>query len=369
MSRRINANARIDELRRKEDLKDDKPGLFSKTKRIAIISTILDIHQSYSWDQLNEYLENPFKKPGPLWIDFQGMDADDMSLVTKRFKLHPLTVEDCLHLDTREKLEIFDDYFFVVANEVHYMEYSNVLNNINVCIVIYADTILTFHASPLQCFDEVVRKMEFQVGRDIASTDWLMYSLLDGIIDLYMMLVDQLVKEAEVLDSLVLVLSGVDQTELLERIGYANRHAGHIKSGLWSKREILQALRTTDRISKSVALYLQNVTDHAVRCNQKLKLAMETLGSLNSVYLTKVSVELAVASNRMNTVMRRLASVGAIFLPLTLIAGIFGMNVRVPGMIGFPDSPNGYGWFIGIMLFMVALAFLIASFFKKQKWL
>jgi len=192
---------------------------------------------------------------------------------------------------------------------------------------------------------------------------------MDGIADIYMGMVDQVVREADSLEDLVMLLTGVDQTELLERIGYANRLAGFIKSGLYSKMEILSSLQQNEKIPKHIQLYLQNVSDHVVRSDQKLKLARATIGSLNEAYLAKVSIELSEAANRMNVVMRRLSALSAVFLPLTLVSGIFGMNVRVPGMIGMPGTPDGFQWFVGIMIFMVLVALGIALSFKKKNWL
>jgi len=361
---------RLKELKRKDEIMNDMPGLFSKTARITCITNISDVNKSCTWEEVTGTLENPSDiAPRPVWIDFQGMEDEDMKKIETYFRLHPLTIEDCLIEDTREKFEVFEGYLFVVINEIHYIEYSNILNNVNLCIVVFPNVVLSFHYAPVQTMHEVLHKLNFEVQGDIPSAEWLLYALIDGVVDIYVTLVDQVVREADSLDGLVLLLSGVDQTELLERIGYANRHAGHLKNGLFSKKEILATMKGSERIGSSVKLYVQNVTDHVVRCNQKLKLALETLGSLNTLYLAKVSIELAVASNHMNVIMRRLSALSAIFLPLTLISGIMGMNVRVPGMIGFPDTPSGYGWFIGILLFMVLLGMAIASFFKWKRWL
>jgi len=366
-SARPAADARINELKEIDDYPENK-GLFSKTKRISLISKQEDSDRIVSWDETRALLDG--KDAGEvMWVDFQGIDVDEMKQIEKYFKLHPLTVEDCLSPDTREKFEVFDGYFFVVVNEIHYIEYSNVLNNVNVYIIVFPDMILSFHPAPIQSAHEVIHKLSFEQHARIPSSDWLLYALIDGIVDIYVTLVDQVVRESESLDGLVLLLSGLDQTELLERIGYANRHAGHLKSGLWSKKEILTSLQAFEKVSKHVNIYLQNVVDHVVRSNQKLKLSREALRSLNSVYLAKVSIELAVASNEMNVVMRRLAALSAIFLPLTLISGIFGMNVQVPGMVDMPGTPSGFGWFIGIMLFMVGLGGLIGLFFKWKRWL
>eukprot|EP01111_Echinosteliopsis_oligospora_P012002 TRINITY_DN4071_c0_g1_i4.p1 TRINITY_DN4071_c0_g1~~TRINITY_DN4071_c0_g1_i4.p1 ORF type:complete len:285 (+),score=47.78 TRINITY_DN4071_c0_g1_i4:213-1067(+) len=280
------ANTRVIELQQNSAY--DHPGLYSKIKRVTLVTNSRDCNKSFSWSDVVEILDQERNKrtKGTIWIDFQGFHSDEMIPVGEYFNIHPLTMEDCMTVDTREKYETFDDYYFIVANEIHYIEYSNVLNNVNIYLIVFPalDIVITIHSEPIQSIQEVVHKLSYEPQGCIPSPDWLVYALFDGVVDIYVKLVDQSVREAESLDGLVLLLSGVEQTELLERIGHANRQSNHLKSGLYSKREILIALRISGRVTSSVSVYMQNVVDHVLRCNQKLKLARETLGSLNSVY-------------------------------------------------------------------------------------
>lgn len=357
---------RLRELKDKNEAFEDVPGLFSKVSRITVVSNMEDTKRSVTLEEAIEFSQKK-RSDKSMWIDFQGLSDEDMKKVEVHFNLHPLTSEDCMLPDTREKYEFFEHYYLVIVNELHYVPYSNILNNVNLCIVVFPSLILTFHISPLQTFHEVARKLSYE--GQIPSPDWMLYNLIDGIVDIYVMLVELIVREADSLDDLVLLLTGVDQTELLGRIGNANRHAGFLKSGLWGKHEILSTLKESEKISENIRLYMQNVADHVVRCDQKLKLARQTLGSLHSAYLSKVSIELADQSNHMNVVMRRLSVITTAFLPLTLLSGIFGMNVRVPGMVGFDDSPKGYGWFIGIIIAMVIICIFMSTVFRWKKWL
>eukprot|EP01113_Clastostelium_recurvatum_P007319 TRINITY_DN13402_c0_g1_i1.p1 TRINITY_DN13402_c0_g1~~TRINITY_DN13402_c0_g1_i1.p1 ORF type:complete len:481 (+),score=137.04 TRINITY_DN13402_c0_g1_i1:42-1484(+) len=376
------------------------PCIYNKGKRIVIVTNRTDINRQAEWDDVASFVDKHRRRASgelpphdsssssceygqgvgaddewegpPTWIDFQGMELSDLQQVEQFFGLHHLTIEDILSTDTREKAERVPNhaYYYVVVNELHYKQYSNVLNEVNIVVLLFKNFLLTFHRSPVLCLHQVDRLLDFCPGKRIPSADWVLYALLDGIVDLYIMLVDQTVMEAESLDELVNVLTGVEQNELLARIGLAARRAAHLHTGLWNKREILSALMREDApIIKDNRIYVQNVFDHVLRMFQKLKLGRQLLGSLNGVYMAKVNLELSLASNDVNIIMRKFASLSSIFLPLTLISGIFGMNVRVPGMIGEPDTPEGYGWFIGIMVFMVLLAIVIALAFRRFKWL
>jgi len=100
-----------------------------------------------------------------------------------------------------------------------------------------------------------------------------------------------------------------------------------------------------------------------------MKMTKELINSLNNTYMTKISVEMTMVSNEINISMQRFTAYGAIFLPLTLISGIWGMNVKVPGMIGFDDTPPGYSWFIGIICFMVSFVVCVVLYFRKKGYL
>jgi len=127
-------------------------------------------------------------------------------------------------------------------------------------------------------------------------------------------------------------------------------------------------LRDDSPIHKQRKFYIKNVLDHVIRMEQKLKLSRTLLTELSTTYMAKVNIELAEASQRVNLTMRKFGTYGALLMPLTLISGIFGMNVQLPGMIGFPNTPDGYGWFIGIMLMMVTIILFLLIFFRSMKW-
>jgi len=352
-------------------------GLFSKEKSITVVRNKGDVDKSLKWDEMVEIFLQA-KKPGahtddwkdPLWVDFQGLEESDMHKIMEFFGVHHLTVEDIINGDPREKYEeVFDhSYNHIEIDERRYKEYSNVLEDVSLSIVLFKNFILTFHDKPILCVQQVVRMLEYCPNEKIPSSDWVLYALLDGVIDLYTILVDQISKESESLDDLINVLDSVNnQSEIVNRISVANRRANDLYRDVLTKMEILLSLTRDDApVRRENKIYFQSVYDHVLRMNQKLKLAHDTLGSLNGTFLAKLSLELSISSNQINLIMRTFAAVSVIFLPLTLIAGVFGMNLRIPGQYTDPGGVS-LAWFTGVMIFFAVFSVIVLALFKWKK--
>jgi magnesium transporter len=147
--------------------------------------------------------------------------------------------------------------------------------------------------------------------------------------------------QIDALEDLIYTLSRHEHRDLLKRMGVARRRLSHMRQRLWSKRDILVSLVSKDWetfLSGVQIPYLRDVYDHVVRMLQKLEIASELLSTLQSTYLSNVSIDTAEASNNVNAVMKTLSSVATIILPLTLVTGMFGMNVTVPCTEAPPQS-------------------------------
>eukprot|EP01133_Synstelium_polycarpum_P003585 gene3585-4103_t len=161
--------------------------------------------------------------------------------------------------------------------------------------------VLTFHSQGLISSSQVIRMIKYSATGSLPSAAWIIYAYLDGIVDLYIDLVDKIMMETQSLDELVLVLSGIKQNELFTRIGLAGRRVTNLHSGVFGKR---------------------------------------------------VSLEVSDASNSVNRSMRKFTAISTIFIPMSLLTGVMGMNVRLPGMVDF-DGGDTYYYFIGIMTIMI----------------
>lgn len=197
----------------------------------------------------------------------------------------------------------------------------------------------------------------------IPSSDWILYAFLDAMVDIYIPFVDSLVLEVEDLDDLVFELHDSEKDELLKRLGMAKRNVITLRRLLLPKQKMTSYLSVQPIrfISKPVQLYLRDVLDHLKSCLDKLEVARENLNQTHNNYMTKVQIEIAAASSRTDAFMNRITVIAALLGPLTLISGIFGMNVKVPGQ----DVDNLY-WFYGLNGFMVIFALTLIILLRKK---
>jgi len=299
------------------------------------------------------------------------LDNDEINEVGRALSLDSLTVEDLGTNFTRDKTEYLNnDALFVVSRESFYAEQSNVLRTTNINILLFQNLIITMHSTHVHSLQHVKHILETRYSNKLPSCDFILYAYLDGVVDLYAVLVQQVEMEAQALDDLVVTLSSNELNELMGRIGMAGRRTVELYETLLSKRDLLATLLAGEEgghlFTKDTKRCLRNVQDHVLRIHQKMKLTKELINSLNNVYMTKISIEMNMVSNEINISMQKFTAYGAIFLPLTLISGIWGMNVKVPGMIGFDDTPPGYSWFIAIILFMITFAVTVGTYFHRK---
>ncbi|EGG20794.1 putative CorA family magnesium ion transporter [Cavenderia fasciculata] len=343
----------------------EKDIMFSREKQIVLTSQLNSTSTRITTNELVQLIKDKMHQPADnakkdttnYWIDLQSLSESDISDVCDLLGIHALTKKDIIKQETREKCEFFSNHIFVVVNEIHYEEGSNNLVSDSLNILLFDRFVFTFHSASLISTSQVMRMLKYSMTGTLPSAAWVIYAYLDGIVDLYIDLVDKIMMETQSLDELVLVLSGMKQDELFTRIGLAGRRVTNLHSGVFGKRD-------EKLIPQSLLRYLRNVQDHVVRMLQKLTLSQRLLGNLNNIYMARVSLEVSDASNSVNRSMRKFTAVSTIFVPLTFLAGIFGMNVKLPGM----DVDNYYS-FIAIMLFMLLFGITVAFLFKRSGWL
>jgi len=291
----------------------------------------------------------------------------DMQAIEDKFEIHPLTTEDIM-TDTREKIEQFDSYVFIVARELHYANHSNKLISCNVCILVFPNVVITFHKSIVECIPKVFFSVEKSRKKEgfLVSSGWVMYAVLNAMVGMAVEQVNSIAMEGEALDELVLILSASEQSDLLRRVGNARRLMTTLRNQVWSKKELLLGLNSKADIliTDSIKIYLRDVLDHLLSMEQRLDVSKEMLNNLHQTYLSRVSLEMAEASNQVNYLMKKFSAVGTVVLPLTLVAGIWGMNVHVPG-----QGEDSFSWFICICAVMVVYTVSLFFLFKKRNWI
>ncbi len=302
--------------------------------------------------------------PTVTWIDVDGVH--DVALVEQlgdAFGLHPLTLEDVVHTRQRPKMEEYPGYIYVVLQMLHYDHERCALDAEQVSLVVGDGFLLSFQESKQgDVFDPVRRRLRENRGRiRRLGADYLLYALIDLVVDYYLDVLEGLGEHIEDLEDRLLA---DPRPELLREINTLRRHVLFLRRSIWPLRDVVTALERSDLpfMTDEVDVYLRDVYDHAVRTAEIIESSREVLAAMADLYLSTVS-------NRMNEVMKLLAVISTIFLPLTFIAGIYGMNFDpAASPFNMPELHWAYGYPFALGL-MAAVTLAMLAFFRHKRWL
>ncbi|PJF17781.1 Mg2+, CorA-like/Zinc transporter domain-containing protein [Paramicrosporidium saccamoebae] len=350
---------------------------YSPSIKYTYYSNDTDIRQAWSLDALlqpGEVTNDMFSgSKEPFWIDIVTPNSDDLSRLASVFGVHPLSIEDVQMADSREKCEIFEHYLFLCIQTCDQKFLSSTTNNLGrrpsmdgldlnspavLYMLVFQNYVISIHHEPIPHIRRVLRRMYGLKTSQLAlSSDWVMYSLLDDAVDEFLPQMQNLELEVDTIDELVLFLTHSEQSDMLRRIGRARKRVTHLQRLLKPKIEILKILTTRcpEFLREHTLIYLRDVNDHVLTDIQNLEQYSETLNRSHSNYLAHISIELNEASNRMNIVMKKLTAAAALVLPLSLVSGIWGMNVAVPGQPGIDGWVPLIPFFIIVTLMMVMM--------------
>ncbi|MBE9078566.1 magnesium/cobalt transporter CorA [Romeria aff. gracilis LEGE 07310] len=310
----------------------------------------------------------PFLKSHSIsWIDFQGLGNEPMLRhLGEVFKLHPLVLEDVVNVPQRPKVEYYDDQLVIIARMVmpKPSEAGNEAGFINeqVSFVLGPNYLLTVQEElDIDCFDPVRNRIRFNQGTIRAQgADYLAYTLLDTIMDAYFPVLEDYGELIESLEDEV-IFNPTRQT--VQRIYQVRRDLMGLRRSIWPQRNAISTLirDSSDLIRPEVKVYLQDCYDHAVQVLDIVETYRELTANLMDVYLSSVS-------NRMNEVMKTLTVISSIFIPLTFIVGVYGMNFNPqvsPWNMPELDAYWGYPicWAV-----MIAIALGLTTYFWRKGW-
>jgi magnesium transporter len=294
---------------------------------------------------------------GVLWLNVYGLhDAVLMESVGRTFNLHPLVLEDILNTGQRPKLDAYEDYLFLVTRFFHYDRQRMQISSEQVSIVLGRHFVLTFQERRTGSFDPVRERLRGALGHIRRSgADYLAYSLLDIVVDRYFIVLEQIGDDCEALEEEMLHRPGAI---MLQRIHQLKREALDLRRAVWPLREVVNALIRNDGgfFQAATLPYLRDVYDHTVHLIESLESVRDLLAGMLDIYLTSIS-------NRVNMEVRALTVVAMLFMPATLIAGIFGMNFHVMPWL---EDPDGFWFALGLM---GGIASVMALIFWHRQWL
>jgi len=300
--------------------------------------------------------------PTRTWIRVHGLhDADAVNDFCLKFGIHPLTIEDILHTGQRPKIDHYDDYLFLVINLINYDDTIQEMRMEQISFVLGPDYLITFHEKSGDIFNPVLDRIQNNKGRiRKMGVDYLTYSLLDTVVDNFFSVLEKIGEEIEELEE---ELIAEPDPETLQYIHYLKREMILLRKSVWPLREVISGLQReeTQFLGDTMRMYLKDLYDHTIQVLDTVETFRDIISGMIDIYLSSVS-------NRMNEVMKVLTIFAVIFIPLTFIAGVYGMNFNTAtSPLNMPELHWYYGYPFALFL-MAATAAGMLMYFKKKKW-
>lgn len=356
--------------------KKDVPGLSGN--RFTFFSSELDdtIHAAELGGLLmpGERFRDLFETPpdgGVFWMDMVNPTEEEVFAICKAFGVHPLTREDICIQEPREKVELFHQYYFVAFRSFFQgdKESEEYLEPLNFYAVVFREGLLTFTFADSPHTLNVRKRISRLRDYINLNADWICYALIDDIVDSFGPVIRGIEDEAEVIEDQVFTARIEDSREILRAVGDARRRIMQLLRLLGGKADVIKGFAKRCNESYSVAprgdvgLYLSDIQDHVVTMMSNLSHFEKILSRAHSNYLAQISVDQVMQGNTSNEAIQKLSVVATILVPLNLITGMFGMNVKVPGQDG------NIAWFFGILGVIICFVLSCLTVAKRLKYI
>lgn len=300
----------------------------------------------------------PYKdKPTVTWINVDGVhNIPVIEKLGECFGLHRLVLEDIMNTDQRPKMEDYEDYLYIVLKMLASGKNGEIITE-QLSLIVGKNFVITFQegieGDVFPLIRERLRSGKGKIRK--MGADYLAYALLDAVVDNYFVILE---KFGDKIESLETELIGNPTQETVQRIYQIKREMIFLHNAVWPLREVVSGLGKHDSalISEATAPYLRDVYDHVIHIIDSVDIYREMLSSMLDMYLSSVS-------NRLNEVMKVLTVISLIFMPLTFIAGVYGMNFKY-----MPELDWRYGY-PAALFFMLGIGVVMLFYFKRKKWL
>jgi magnesium transporter len=291
------------------------------------------------------------------WINIDGLhQLDIIEKVGQHFNIHPLVLEDIVNTGQRPKTEEFEDVIFVVLKMLHYNENSEKITSEQFSLVLGSNFLITFQEIQGDVFRTVrerIRKSKTRIRK--AGCDYLAYALIDAIVDHYFVILEALGDKIEDIETQLLDNPTRDTLEIIHEM---KREMIYLRKQIWPIRELINSLvkGESSLINESTRLFFRDIYDHTIQIIDTIESYRDILSGMLDIYLSTLS-------NKMNEVMKVLTIIATIFIPITFVAGIYGMNFKF-----MPELEWRWGYVMVWAIIVVVVGIMI-SYFKKKKWL
>ena len=301
----------------------------------------------------------PYKdKPTMTWINIDGLHQKEvLEKLSGYYGFHPLVMEDIMNTDQRPKMEDYTDYLYIVLRMLHYDDGENKITSEQVSLIVAPRMVISFQEGlDGDVFGPLRERLHNDKGRiRKMGSDYLAYSMLDAVVDSYFMILEKLGERIELLEE---ELISDPDTETLQEIHYLKREMIFLRKAVWPLREVIGMMMRGESplIHDSMKIYLRDVYDHTIQ-------VIDTIETLRDMVTGMLDIYLSSMSNRMNAVMKVLTIIATIFIPLTFIAGVYGMNFKY-----MPELEWRFGYPM-LWVIMIGIGISMLILFRKKKWL
>jgi magnesium transporter len=325
----------------------------------AVLITVIDYDGDHftekQVDQITECF--PFRDTETVtWINVDGLgNTRIIEELGRCFTIHPLILEDILNTDQRPKMEDLESYIYLNLKMLSFLDPEHNIKVEHVSMLIGHNFLISFQEDVGDIFDPVRERIRKDGRIRKFGPDYLAYALIDSIVDNYFVVMEKIEEMVEDLEE-ELVANPSQQS--LQRISRLKKDMIFLRKSVWPLREVINSLEHSESllIKETTAIYLRDVYDHTIQ-------VIDTLETLRDMVSGMIDIYLSGLSYRMNEIMKVLTLIATIFIPLTFVAGVYGMNFRY-----MPELVWEYGYFT-VWAVMIGMVILMLVYFRKRQWI
>lgn len=330
-------------------------------KKEEVKITVIDYDEGNFQEKVISEIQECFTfkdKPTVTWINVDGVHKVEIpEKIGECYAFHPLIIEDILNTDQRPKMEDFGDYIYVVLKMLNLDSRTNSIISEQISLILGPNFVISFQEGREgDVFNPVRERLRAGKGKiRKMGADYLAYSLIDSIVDNYFIILEKLGEKIESLEErLVTNPTG----NVLREIHNLKREMLFLRKSVWPLREVISTMAKGESslIHPSTGIYLRDIYDHTIHVVDTIETFRDMVSGMLDIYLSSIS-------NRMNAVMKVLTIIATIFMPLTFLAGVYGMNFK-----NMPELEWKFGYPM-IVLVMLIVAVIMLYFFRKKKWI
>lgn len=300
---------------------------------------------------------NSMNTPAPTWINISGIhDPSMVEKIGRRLGLHPLLLEDILNNTQRSKIDDYKDTIYIVLRKLNIQNDDSDIEDQQVSIILGNNFLITFLETDTDFFNPVVERLKIANSRMRArGVDYLAYAVVDCIVDHYFLTLEKIDDRIERFENLI-----VDNPDhrVLKGIQNLKKQVSHLRKAIWPTREVVSKFIRIESslVKESTKIYLQDVYDHVIQ-------AIDSIESFRDVASGMVEIYISNINSKMNEIMKVLTVVATIFVPLTFISSLYGMNFK-----HMPELEWKWGYYL-VLGIMAISSFFMWRFFRRKGWI